>query len=325
MCRAEEVRGDRREYACYPHHSLISRGISDRLLLLQDGFLNMMATSRPRRKAFKVSEVKDYLLRHWHSLLLGWEKPRELSGVGKPFDIAPYFNKKEEFCQETKPFWQLSDQTETTPFEMLGEGDTWQLEEISHLVGQLHSGDQQARTGRASPGLSPRAGGGGGSPRGRGRGGGKGVALSPASKRQKTAAELSRSVWGQRSGGPYLVAAAAAGGGGDGAGAGGAPAYLPLKQEQQQQLHPGAEDRTSGGEAAASSAEDWTPIDISAPLGGQKVRKAHTARPSGEVRGHVPQSLLSTVSTHQQQNWPLHRASMPTGMNPLAQLLGGFR
>lgn len=91
-----------------------------------DAFLNMMATADPRRKEFKVSEVKDYLLAHWETLLTGWEPPRELTGEGKPFDIAPYFNKKGEFTQLRKPYWQLTDQRPFQPFEMLLPHENWQ-------------------------------------------------------------------------------------------------------------------------------------------------------------------------------------------------------
>eukprot|EP01043_Picozoa_sp_COSAG02_P007274 COSAG02_NODE_215_length_28614_cov_43.077047_23_plen_561_part_00 len=92
-----------------------------------DAFLNLMATAQPRRKEFKVSEIKDYLLAHWNVLLPGWEQPRELTGDGKPFDIAPYFNKKGEFSQVRKPYWQLTDRRPFQPFKMLLPDESWCL------------------------------------------------------------------------------------------------------------------------------------------------------------------------------------------------------
>lgn len=96
-----------------------------------DAFLNLMASAQPRRKEFKVSEIKDYLLAHWDPLLPGWERPRELTGEGKPFDIAPYFNKKGEFSQVRKPYWQLTDRRPFQPFEMLLPHESWCIPGLS--------------------------------------------------------------------------------------------------------------------------------------------------------------------------------------------------
>ena len=104
-----------------------------------DAFLNLMATAQPRRKEFKVSEIKDYLLAHWDALLPGWERPRELTGEGKPFDIAPYFNKKGEFSQVRKPYWQLTDRRPFQPFEMLLPNESWCLPGLARAMAVISS------------------------------------------------------------------------------------------------------------------------------------------------------------------------------------------